>query len=311
MRVASVTPVVAIVGQTATGKSDVAVQVARRLGAEIVNADASQLYRGMDIGTAKTPLQHRCGVAHHQLDVLEVTQTASVAAYQRGARADIEAILSRGRVPILVGGSGLYVQAVLDPLRFPGTDPRVRARIAARADEVGAAALHAELAQRDPRAAASILPTNVRRVVRALEVIELTGGPFTATLPRAEYVRPTVAVGLRRPAQQLQTAIADRVHRMMEDGFLAEVRDLEKAGLREGPTASKALGYSQLLAHLAGDISLDDAVAQTISATTAFAKRQAKWFRRDKRISWIDVVCVQQVVAEVQAHLHKAGLGTG
>lgn len=280
--------VVAVVGATATGKSDLAVRLALALGGEVVNADASQLYRGMDVGTAKLPVPQRLGVPHHLLDVLDVTDEASVAAYQRDARAAIDGLADAGRVPVLVGGSGLYVRAALEPLEFPGTDPAVRARWEERAAALGPRALHAELAERDPAAAAAILPSNVRRVVRALEVVELTGRPFTATLPSGEHVRPTVQVGLRAPREVLDERIAVRVDRMLDDGLVDEVRRLADAGLREGRTASRALGYAQVLDHLDGRLSLDEARDETVRATRAFARRQEKWFRRDDRIVWLD-----------------------
>lgn len=281
------TPTVAIVGQTATGKSAIAIELARILGGEIINADASQLYRGMDIGTAKTPPAQRRGVVHHQLDVLHVNQPASVAAYQRAARADLETIMRRGRVPIVTGGSGLYVKALLDPLEFPGTDATMRADLTARAHDVGPEALHDELAVIDPVAAASIPAGNTRRVIRALEVIALTGRPFSATLPVAEHVRPTVQIGIRRAPGHLDRAIELRVHGMMRGGLLEEVRELQSQGLRDSPTASRAVGYRQLLAHLDGTLALDEAVTHTISATRALARRQLKWFRRDARIRWV------------------------
>ena len=280
-------PVVAVVGATATGKSALGIALARALDGEVVNADASQLYRGMDIGTAKVPAGQRV-VPHHLLDVLEVTEAASVAAYQRAARQVIAEVTARGRVPVLVGGSGLYVQAVLDDLRFPGTDPRVRARYEELAARVGPRALHAELARRDPDAAAVIEPANTRRVVRALEVGELTGQPFAASLPRREYVRPAVQIGLRADRQALDARIDARARAMFDDGLLDEVRDLIGAGLREGRTARTALGYAQALDHLDGHLTLEETIEQTARATRAFARRQVKWFRRDERIHWLD-----------------------
>lgn len=280
--------VVAVVGATATGKSDLAVRLALALGGEVVNADASQLYRGMDVGTAKLSVPQRLGVPHHLLDVLDVTDEASVAAYQCDARAAIDGLADAGRVPVLVGGSGLYVRSALEPLEFPGTDPAVRARWEQRAAAIGPRALHAELAERDPAAAAAILPSNVRRVVRALEVVELTGRPFTATLPSGEHVRPTVQVGLRAPREVLDERIAVRVDRMLDEGLVDEVRRLADAGLRVGRTASRALGYAQVLDHLDGRLSLDEARGETVRATRAFARRQEKWFRRDDRIAWLD-----------------------
>ncbi|MCP3801699.1 tRNA (adenosine(37)-N6)-dimethylallyltransferase MiaA [Allokutzneria sp. A3M-2-11 16] len=277
------TGLIAVVGPTGTGKSDLGVALALRLGGEVVNADAMQLYRGMDIGTAKLTEAERGGVPHHQLDVLDVTETASVAAYQRHARADVEAVLAAGRVPILVGGSGLYVQAVLDDLEFPGTDPSVRARLEAEAAESGLDVLYQRLSQLDPAAAEAVLPTNGRRIVRALEVIELTGRPFSATLPRPGPPRyGALLIGLDRDTAELDKRIDERVVRMFEAGLVEEVRRLEAAGLREGRTASRALGYQQVLEEA------PDPVAATAQATRRFVRRQRSWFRRDKRITWLD-----------------------
>jgi tRNA dimethylallyltransferase len=299
---------VAVVGPTATGKSDLAVALALELDGEVVNADASQLYRGMDVGTAKLPPPERAGVAHHLLDVLDVTDEASVAAYQRDARAAVEDVLARGRVPVVVGGSGLYVRAVLEPLEFPGTDPRVRARWEQEAARLGPRALHAELAARDPAAAAAIDPANLRRVVRALEVVELTGRPFTATLPDGAYVRPTVQVGLRAPREVLDRRIADRVDAMLAAGLVEEVRVLEGRGLRQGRTASRALGYAQVLRHLDGETTLEEARDQTVRATRAFARRQDKWFRRDDRVVWVDATLPpQEQLAAALAAVRAAG----
>jgi tRNA dimethylallyltransferase len=280
--------VIAVVGATATGKSDLALEIAEELGGEAVNADASQLYRGMDIGTAKLPPQARRGIPHHQLDVLEVTEEASVAAYQAAARCDIAAIQGRGRHPVLVGGSGLYVRAALDVLDIPPTDPDVRATLEAEARERGTAHLHQRLAVRDPEAAAAIEAGNTRRVVRALEVVELTGRPFSATLPRREYVQPTVAIGLRVPRHVLDERIAARVAGMWRAGFLDEVRTLDRQGLRHGRTASRALGYAQALAELDGELSQAQAQEQTAALTRRFARRQESWFGPDERISWLD-----------------------
>ena len=218
----------------------------------MVNADAMQLYRGMDIGTAKLPLPERRGIPHHQLDVLDVREEASVAAYQREARADLAAIRARGRVPLLVGGSGLYVRAALDRLEIPPTDPAVRAALQQELDDRGVDRLRERLAALDPQAASAIQANNGRRIVRALEVIELTGRPFSATLPTREHLVPTVTVGLAVPRPELDERIAARVHRMWDAGLLEEVARLDAAGLREGRTAAKALGYSQALAHLDG-----------------------------------------------------------
>ncbi|SDN61521.1 tRNA (adenosine(37)-N6)-dimethylallyltransferase MiaA [Allokutzneria albata] len=277
------TRLIAVVGPTGTGKSDLGVELALRLGGEVVNADAMQLYRGMDIGTAKLTEAERAGVPHHQLDVLDVTETASVAAYQRHARADVEAVLAAGRVPILVGGSGLYVQAVLDDLEFPGTDPSVRARLEAEAAEAGLHVLYQRLSRLDPAAAEAVLPTNSRRIVRALEVIELTGRPFSATLPRPGAPRyDALLVGLDRDTAELDKRINERVVRMFDAGLVEEVRRLEAAGLREGRTASRALGYQQVLEEV------PDPAAATAQATRRFVRRQRSWFRRDERITWLD-----------------------
>lgn len=280
---------VAIVGPTATGKSDLGVRVALRLGGEVINADAMQLYRGMDVGTAKLTVAERHGVPHHLLDVLDVTQTASVAAYQGHARRVAEELLAAGRVPVVVGGSGLYVSALLDDLEFPGTDARLRARLETELADVGTTALHARLASLDPAAAASILPSNGRRVVRALEVIELTGRPFSAALPTPGPARyGTVLVGLDRAGDELDERVGTRVDVMFERGLVDEVRGLVPLGLREGRTASRALGYQQVLAALDGDGDLDEARAATVRATRRFVRRQRSWFRRDGRITWLD-----------------------
>lgn len=280
--------VLAIVGATAVGKSDAAVEVARKLGGEIVNADSMQLYRGMDIGTAKLTLEERGGVAHHLLDIWPVTHPASVAEYQSAAREVISDIQSRGRIAIVVGGSGLYIQAALDAFSFPGTDPVVRQRLQEEADQIGAAAMHARLAEQDPIAAAAILPGNVRRVVRALEVMALTGAPFSATLPEASAVIPAQWCGLRRPRDDMDARIAARVDHMWAAGLVDEVRRLEGQGLRAGVTASRALGYAQVLAMLDGHLTDEQARDETVRATRRFARRQESWFGRDARIHWYD-----------------------
>ncbi len=279
--------VVAVVGATATGKSSLAVTLARALGGEVVNADAFQLYRGMDIGTAKLTATQRQGVPHHLLDVWDVTETANVAAYQRMARACIDGLLARGAVPVLVGGSGLYVRAALDALEFPGTDPGVRSRLEAELAEAGAPAMHARLAAVDPAAAAAILPTNGRRVVRALEVAEITGRPFSATLPSFESVYDAVQVAVDVPLPDLDLRIEARVDAMFAAGLVDEVRRLEGRGLRDGVTARRALGSQQVLALLDGTLTEDEARVQTAQATRRFARRQRSWFRRDPRVVWL------------------------
>jgi tRNA dimethylallyltransferase len=279
---------IAVVGPTATGKSDLGLALAHAYDGEVVNADAMQLYRGLDIGTAKLTPAERAGVPHHLLDVLDVTETASVAAYQRAARTVVEDVLAAGRTPVLVGGSGLYVQAVVDELEFPGTDPALRAELAAELEEHGSAALHARLAAVDPSAAVAILPSNGRRIVRALEVIALTGRPFAARLPEAAPPRyDAVLLGLDRSTEDLDGAVARRVARMFAAGLVAETRGL-LPGLREGQTASRALGYQQVLSALDGLIELPTAAADTVVATRRFVRRQRSWFRRDRRIVWLD-----------------------
>ncbi|MCC9704959.1 tRNA (adenosine(37)-N6)-dimethylallyltransferase MiaA [Streptomyces sp. MNU76] len=279
--------VIAVVGPTAAGKSDLGVYLAQRLGGEVVNADSMQLYRGMDIGTAKLTPEERDGVPHHLLDIWEVTAAASVAEYQRLARARIDALLADGRWPILVGGSGLYVRGAVDNLEFPGTDPEVRARLEEELTLRGSGALHARLAAADPEAAEAILPSNGRRIVRALEVIEITGKPFTANLPGHDAVYDTVQIGVDVARPELDERIARRVDRMWDAGLVEEVSALEAQGLREGRTASRALGYQQVLAALAGQCTLDEARAETVRATKRFARRQDSWFRRDPRVHWL------------------------
>jgi len=280
--------VIAVVGATATGKSGLAIALARALDGEVVNADSMQLYRGMDIGTAKEPEATWQGVPHHLLGIWPVTRTANVADYQVLARAAIDDIIARGRTPVLVGGSGLYIRAALDDLNFHGTDRGTRARLESELAELGPAALHARLAALDPAAAAAILPSNGRRIVRALEVIEITGGPFTATMPAYEQVRPAVQLGLTLPRPELDQRIAARVDRMWQTGLEAEVKDLVDQGLRDGKTASRALGYQQMLRHLDGELTLDEARQETVKATRRFARRQESWFRRDPRVHWLD-----------------------
>lgn len=279
---------IAIVGPTAAGKSDLAVELALRAGhGEVINADSMQLYRGMDIGTAKLSEQERRGVPHHLLDIWDITTTASVAEYQRLAIAVIEDVRARGRRPLLVGGSGLYVRAALGELDFPGTDPKVRARLEDELAAVGPAPLYRRLRERDPAAADAILPGNGRRIVRALEVIELTGRPFTATLPRYDERADVLQVGIDIPRPVLDERIERRVDRMWASGFVDEVRALELRGLRTGRTAARALGYAQVLRYLAGEWSQERAKAETVRATRRFARKQVSWFRRDPRVRWL------------------------
>ena len=307
-------PLVALVGATGTGKSDLALSVARELGesgvaAEIVNADAMQLYRGMDIGTAKVPEGQRWGIPHHVFDIWEVTREASVADYQSIARAAIRDVQSRGAVPLLVGGSGLYVSAVLYEFEFPGTDPAVRACLEERLEQEGIEALLAELATKDPLAAAAIDPKNTRRLIRALEVIEVTGTPFGAGLD-AEH-RPwqegTLVFGLQRDREDLVEELDRRVMGMWEEGFVDEVTRLIPAGIEQGPTASRAIGYQQILEHLAGQVSEKDAIESTQALTRRYARRQVSWFRRDQHTLWLDskdIEAPHRVVAAIRATLH-------
>ncbi|MEU1077925.1 MULTISPECIES: tRNA (adenosine(37)-N6)-dimethylallyltransferase MiaA [unclassified Streptomyces] len=288
MRTAAPAPrVIAVVGPTAAGKSDLGVFLAQQLGGEVVNADSMQLYRGMDIGTAKLTPPERGGVPHHLLDIWDVTEPASVAEYQRLARAEIDRLLAEGRTPVLVGGSGLYVRGAIDVLDFPGTDPEVRARLERELEQDGPGALHRLLAEADPEAARAILPSNGRRIVRALEVIEITGKPFTANLPGHDSVYDTVQIGVDVGRPELDERITLRVDRMWEAGLVDEVRTLEAQGLREGRTASRALGYQQVLTALAGECTEEEARAETVRATKRFARRQDSWFRRDPRVHWL------------------------
>jgi len=280
---------IGIAGPTAAGKTAAALAVAQALPVpvEIVSVDSALVYRGMDIGTAKLTVPERAGVPHHLLDIWDVTEAASVAEYQRLARAEIDRLLAEGRTPVLVGGSGLYVKGAIDALEFPGTDPGVRARLEQELTEHGSGALHARLAAADPAAARAILAGNGRRIVRALEVIEITGKPFTANLPGEEAVYDALQIGVDVARPELDERIRTRVDRMWEVGLVDEVRDLEARGLREGRTASRALGYQQVLAALAGECTESEARTETVRATKRFARRQDSWFRRDPRVRWL------------------------
>ncbi|MBY6541000.1 tRNA (adenosine(37)-N6)-dimethylallyltransferase MiaA [Rhodococcus sp. BP-349] len=279
---------VAVIGPTATGKSALALDLAEHLGGHIVNIDAMQQYRGMDIGTAKTPVAERRGIPHHRLDVLDVTETATVAAYQDAAVREIEELLERSVVPVVVGGSMMYVQALLDRWQFPATDAAVRAELEARLAAEGVAALHRALAESDPAAAASILPTDGRRIVRALEVGRLTGKPFAASAPTIGEPRwDTVILGIDRDTEELDARIAARTDAMFAEGFVAEVETLVGQGLREGVTAPRAIGYAQVLQLLDGEI--DEAAAReaTFVGTRRYVRRQRSWFGRDPRVHWL------------------------
>jgi len=292
--------VVGVVGPTATGKTALSLALAHALGGEVVNADSMQLYRGMDIGTAKLRPAEREGIEHHVLDIWDVTEPASVAEYQRLARAAIDDVAARGRVPLLVGGSGLYIRAVLEEFEFPGTDAGLRADLEAELDAHGPAALHARLCERDPAAAARILPTNGRRIVRALEVIALTGRPFTAELPAPRPVYDAVQVGVDRDTAELDHRIEQRVDAMWAAGLVAEVAHLARGGLREGRTAGRALGYQQVLRHLDGGCTEDEARTETVRATRRFVRRQRSWFGRDPSVRWVDAARPDLVEATLE-----------
>lgn len=280
--------VINVVGATATGKSDLAITLAHHLDGEIINADSMQFYRGMDIGTAKVTPEQRAEIPHHLLDILDVTQDASVSQYQRSARDLIDQIHQRGRTPIIVGGSGLYVRAATDVMNFPGTDPAMRARLEGIADAGALHDMHTMLEELDPKAASTIKPTDARRIVRALEVIALTGDTFSSELPEYTYFTPTIQVGLAQDRGTLHQRIADRVHLMWDAGWVDEVRTLLDQGLRDGKTARHAIGYAQIIDYLDDKMSADLAIDSTVTRTRQFAKRQETWFRRDPRIQWFD-----------------------
>lgn len=298
-------PLVAVVGATASGKTALSLDLAERLRGEVVNTDAMQVYRGMDVGTAKLPPAQRRGIPHHLLDTLSVRDPATVAQFQGWARAVIEELRGRGATPVLVGGSALYTRAVLDRFEFPGTDEALRERLEAELAEVGPAALHARLREVDPEAADRILVDNGRRTVRALEVVELTGRPFSASLPVLEYADPrTVQIGVDIDRPTLDARIEQRVDAMFAEGFVAEVERLLAEGLEEGRTASRAIGYREVAAHLRGELSEDEARERTVIATRRFSRRQDSWFRKDPRIVWVrhdDPDRVEQALAAIAA----------
>jgi tRNA dimethylallyltransferase len=281
-------PIVAVVGATASGKSDLALDLATALGGEIVNTDAMAVYRGMDIGTAKLPVAERRGIEHHLLDHLGVDEPLTVAQFQQDARRVMAGIRARGGAPVLVGGSALYTRAVLDRFEFPGTDEAVRRRLEAELAEVGAPSLHERLREVDPVSAGNILVDNGRRIVRALEVVEITGRPYSATLPVLEYADPlSVQIGVDIDRPTLDERIERRVEAMFDGGFVAEVERLLGAGLREGRTAASAIGYREVAAYLDGELTLDQARERTVVATRRFARRQDSWFRKDPRVAWV------------------------
>jgi len=280
---------VVIAGATATGKSALSIALAESIDAEIINADSMQVYRGMDIGTAKITVDERQGIRHHMLDVLDVNQDSTVAWYQSDARAAIDEIHSRGKNVVMVGGTGLYIKAVIDELNFPDTDPMVRHTLNKEAEQLGIDAMFERLERLDPAAALAIDRANLRRIIRALEVIEITGKPFTANLPRQESIRYPRArqFGLVMDREDLSERIDVRVNSMFEQGLVAEVENLIGAGLLQGRTAQRALGYSQVISHLNNELSLDAAIEETKRATRQYARRQETWFSRDSRIKWI------------------------
>jgi len=292
---------IVICGATATGKSDLAVELAKELKGHIVNADSMQLYKGMDIGTAKLSVEERKGIPHHLIDVLSVREEASVAQYQIDARSIIDQLLEQSIPAIVVGGTGLYIKSILDDLNFPDTDPEVREKIAKQAEELGADVMHARLAKLDPAAAAAIPKENVRRVVRALEVIELTGRPYTANLPRVGSTKYPEArqYGLVMERETLQERIDLRVERMWDQGLVREVRDLMAEGLLEGRTAQAALGYAQVIKFAQGLMTEEEAKEETKRATRQYARRQETWFSRDERITWIKKAPVAELVERV------------
>ena len=301
--------IIAIVGATATGKTALSLEVAERLGGadavEIISADAMQLYRGMDIGTAKLPFEQRRGIAHHQLDVLDVREEASVAAYQRSARADIADIQARGKIPILVGGSGLYISAVLDELDFPGHDQQIRVALEAQLETEGIQPLLVELTEKDPQAAAVIAPENIRRIIRALEVIRLTGKPFTPRFPRhTSHYEGIHSFLVTREKTLLDEVIARRTHSMFDEGLIEETRYLLTQGLEEGRTASGAIGYSQAIEVLKGTMTREEAEVAITGATIKLTKKQGTWFRADKRLDILDLS--DGNIVEASAHIVRA-----
>ena len=295
-------PIIVICGATATGKSDLAVALAQKFDGEIINADSMQLYKGMDIGTAKLTFEERGDITHHLIDRLEITEEASVAQYQVEARAIID---SATKPMVIVGGTGLYIKSIIDELNFPDTDPQVRDRLSVEGEELGAKVMHERLSKLDPAAAKAIPMENLRRVVRALEVIELTGKPFTANLPRAGAMRYAQAhqFGLQVEREFLAQRIDKRVKRMWQQGLVEETRGLIDKGLKEGRTARAALGYAQVIRYLDGEIGEIAAIEETAIATRSYSKRQETWFTKDSRIEWIDEISLEERLAAIQLRL--------
>ncbi|MFC5369903.1 tRNA (adenosine(37)-N6)-dimethylallyltransferase MiaA [Arcanobacterium bovis] len=304
------TPIIAVVGATSSGKTLLSIEIAQALGgsefAEIISADAMQLYRGMDVGTAKISVPERCGIVHHQLDVLDICEEASVAAYQKYARMDLENVRRRGKVPIVVGGSGLYVSGLLDELNFPGTDPKIRAELEERAKNQGMDALISELAKLDPKSAQIIDLANPRRVIRALEVVLLTGKSYTPEFPRhTRHFSNTHFVGIDVPKEILNERIERRVHEMFANGLVDETKQLMEQGLATSPTAGKATGYAQTIDFLLGKISQEQAIADIAFGTRRLAKKQRTWFGADPRIEWHKVA--GESVNEAKSQLRELG----
>lgn len=307
-------PLVAIVGPTGTGKSDLGIALAKHLiakgrPAEIINTDAMQFYKGMDIGTAKLPMAERQGIAHHLIDHLAITDESTAAEYQQIARPLIEDLQARGVVPILVGGSMLYIASVLNDFEFPGTDEVLRAELEAELERVGAITMHKRLAELDPIAASRIIPQNGRRVVRAIEIVTMTGAPFAAALPEVPVEwQSSLQIGINGPREELVPRLEQRVHRMWQGGLVAEVESLISMGLRDAKTAKRAIGYAQALAQLDGELTEAEAIADTVRLTQKYARRQMSWFRRDQRIQWLDYrdpALLQQAIALFDERFEK------
>jgi len=305
-----------VVGPTGAGKSDLALQLALRLSelglpAEIVNADSMQCYREMDIGTAKLSLEERQGITHHLLDWLDVTEESTAANYQVVARAKISELVDSGILPIVVGGSMLYVAALVNTFEFPGRDEELRAQLEAELEEFGPLSMHKKLSLLDEGAASRIEPMNGRRIVRALEIVMITGEPFAAALPEQwESFLPMLEIGINSDREHLVARLAKRVEKMWESGLVSEVEGLISAGLRESKTARQAIGYAQALSQLDGELSEEEAIAATTQLTQRYARRQMSWFRRDPRINWFDYQdenLVEDVMALVLSKLDKSG----
>ena len=292
-------PVIVVLGSTAVGKTQLSLQVAKALDAEIINADSMQLYRGMDIGTAKIPVEQRSGIPHHMLDVLDVTESANVNDYQTLTRALINEIHARGRRVVMVGGTGLFIKAVLEDMNFPPSDPIVRSRLEAQEAQLGTPAMFEKLVSLAPQAAQFLEPNNTRRVLRALEVLEITGQPPITQLDTLPQVVPSIRVGLTREREENYERINIRVHQMLEQGLIAEVETLLLKGLRQGVTAQKALGYAQVLEMIDGEFDQDELADRIMVATRRYSRKQDSWFRRDGRITWLDAreASVDQILA--------------